>query len=104
VWCGFRNTAFPKIGVQEKYTFPAHQKAQHLCLFPRMIPKIRQGHAARFCRLCAGDFASLKLSTATDNEQVAAIYKQYLEDTSNGHEAHRLLHTHYAPRPKIVKD
>ena len=51
-----------------------------------------------------GHDASLKLRTATDNEQVAAIYKQYLEDTPNGHEAHRLLHTHYAPRPKFVKD
>ena len=51
-----------------------------------------------------GHDANLKIRAAQDNEQVAAIYKQYLEDTPNGHEAHRLLHTHYAPRPKFVKD
>ena len=51
-----------------------------------------------------GHDANLKLRTATDNEQVAAIYKQYLEDTPNGHEAHRLLHTHYHARHKFVKD
>ena len=51
-----------------------------------------------------GHDANLKLRTATDNEQVAAIYKQYLEDTPHGHEAHRLLHTHYHARPKFIKD
>ena len=51
-----------------------------------------------------GHDSSLKVRAAQDNEQVAAIYKQYLEDTPNGHEAHRLLHTHYHARPKFVKD
>ena len=51
-----------------------------------------------------GHDANLKLRAAQDNDQVAAIYKQYLEDTPNGHEAHRLLHTHYHPRPKYIKD
>lgn len=41
-----------------------------------------------------GHDSSLKLRVAQDNEQFAALYKLYLEDTPKGHEAHRLLHTH----------
>lgn len=38
-----------------------------------------------------------------DNESVLTIYKEYLGEP-NGHEAHKLMHTHYAARPKYVKE
>lgn len=38
-----------------------------------------------------------------DNESVLTIYKEYLGEP-NGHEAHELMHTHYAARPKYVKE
>lgn len=38
-----------------------------------------------------------------DNESVLTIYKEYLGEP-NGHEAHKLMHTHYTARPKYVKE
>lgn len=38
-----------------------------------------------------------------DNESVLTVYKEYLGEP-NGHEAHKLMHTHYAARPKYVKE
>lgn len=38
-----------------------------------------------------------------DNQSVLTIYKEYLGEP-NGHEAHKLLHTHYTARPKYVKE
>ena len=38
-----------------------------------------------------------------DNESVLTIYKEDLGEP-NGHEAHKLMHTHYAARPKYVKE
>lgn len=38
-----------------------------------------------------------------DNESVLTVYKECLGEP-NGHEAHKLMHTHYTARPKYVKE
>lgn len=58
--------------------------------------------AKRSAVLYGGDKA-LKHRRSHDNASVLTVYKEYLGEP-NGHEAHNLLHTHYAPRAKYVKE
>ena len=58
--------------------------------------------AKRSAVLYNGDKA-MKHRRSHDNASVLDVYKQYLGEP-NGHEAHNLLHTHYAPRAKYVKE
>lgn len=58
--------------------------------------------AKRSAVLYGGDKA-LKHRRSHDNASVLNVYKEYLGEP-NGHEAHNLLHTHYAPRAKYVKE
>ncbi len=46
--------------------------------------------------------AGKALRKSHENEEIQALYKDYL-DKPNSHKAHKLLHTHYVARPKYSK-